>query len=263
MFCRTCGKPLEDSLKFCPSCGVKVDQAAEVNISKNTSSIESSHDYAGDLKKAFNNFVSYFCAVIKDPTKALENAHMYLTNKKALAFTAILALIYGIIQSVLIIVITNGIKGMMSNMMDGFGPQVLFRYYNGMGNQVLQQDNQFFKLFIINFLFILIFVSVLSGLSFVVYTLIMKKNSKFMDFVKIYLSSLVILVVISIINVLAAVINLKLMVIIMVIGSLLYLITMTVNFVNFLRNEAKVIYTLPVVMFSSLFISYYIYMKMF
>ena len=262
MFCRTCGKPLEDSLKFCPSCGVKVDQAAEVNISKTTIITESSHDYAGDLKKAFNSFISYFCAVIKAPTKALENAHKYITDKKALAFTVILALIYGIIQSVLIIVITNGIKGMMNNMMGGFGSQMILGLGNGMGNQFLQQDNQWFKLFIINFLFIIIFVSVLSGLSLVVYTLIMKKSSKFMDFVKIYLSSLVLIVVISFINVLAAAISLKLVVVIMVIGSLLYFITLIVNFVNFLRNEAKVIYTLPVVIFLSLFITYSIYMRM-
>ena len=68
MFCRTCGKPLDDSLKFCPNCGERVDGKDEVNNPKDPRTMiinQKTHDYLEDLRKGFNCFISYIsCNII-------------------------------------------------------------------------------------------------------------------------------------------------------------------------------------------------------
>lgn len=265
MFCQFCGKPLDDSLKFCPSCGEKTNQTAEINKteiftnnSRNTRGTELTHDYANDLKKSFNCFIGYIIAVIKTPTMSLESTNTYLIGKRALVYTGILASIYSIIQCVLSKIIYGG----LISMIDSFTSQIPFVLTAGIENQLNNQNPNWLKLFVINFFFIIIFVCILSLLSLAVYALIMKKAVKVMDFVKIYLNSLVLLVIISFIIMIAAAINLKLMLVMSIMGGLFYLTSIIINFVNLLKNETKVIYTLPVIIFLSLFSTYYIYLKM-
>ena len=264
MFCRTCGKPLEDELKFCPNCGEPVDGKTEVNSSEDPKTMifaHKTHDYVSDFKKGFNCFINYITIILINPTKTLESADTHLSKKKTLAFTIVLAVLYSIIQCILLKLLYSGFVSMI----DGITSQIPFESGNLFGSRIINefysQKLQWFRIFIINFMFIIIFVVILSLLSFVLYTLIMKKTGKIMDFVKLYLSSLVLLVVISFIVMISAAINLKLMIIISIIGAMLYITSITINFVNFLKNEAKVIYTLPVIIFLSLFLSYYIYIK--
>jgi hypothetical protein len=264
MFCKTCGKQLDDTLKFCPSCGEQIDQVTplestriQTSNSNTTRGAENTHDYAGDVKEAFNCFISYIISVLKTPTMALESVNEHLTGKMTLAYAAILAVIYSLIQSIFFKVF----QGKLVSMLSDFTSQMSFGFGGLIENQLNIQEPKWFKLFISNFLFIIIFICILSLLSLVLYAMIMKKAAKFMDFVKIYLSSLVLLVVVTFVTVIATAISLKLMFGIMVIGSLLYITSIIVNFVNFLENEAKVIYTLPVIVFLSLFLTSYIFTK--
>lgn len=265
MFCRACGKPLDDTLKFCPNCGDQVDQIAEVSPSqinlKTTSNYENIHDYASDLKNGFNCFISYITAVIKTPTMNLESINTYLTTKKLLAYVSILAVIYSIIQCILFKILYSGFVSMIDSITSQIPYGFADKFGTGIQGQFYSQRPQWFRLFITNFLFIIMFVCILSLLALVVYTLIMKKATKFIDFVKLYLSSLVLLVIISFIAMITAVISLNLMLVIALIGAILYITSITINFVNLLKNESRVIYTLPFIVFSSLFLTYFIYIK--
>ena len=271
MFCQSCGKSLDDSLKFCPSCGKKTDQTAEVNntqIYENKTTIINdgvkNNDYVEILKKSFNSFIGYFVAVLKNPTTALENANNYLTGKKVLVLTGILALIYSITQCLQLLIFSSGVKAMIKDIAYGSYDESFSPISLGVGLfHSLDTDSiNWFKILILGFVFIILFVATLSFLSLVVYNLIMKKDTKFMDYVSMYLSSLILLVITSFVAMVTTAININLTLVIMGIGALLYIISITVNFVNYLKNEMKVIYTFPIIIFLSLYISYFIYIKL-
>ncbi len=253
MFCRNCGAPVEDSLNFCSSCGTKVDEPIGTsNFSTNNVNTVTSRDFVGDLKNGFNEFINFTTAVLKTPTMAFEKVNCYLTEKKALVYTAIFGIFYGIIQCILLKILFNA----MENAINGLINQIFFGFGDGTENGFYRIHPNWFKLFLLNALFIIMFLLIFSLISFVTYKLIMKKNVELIDFVKVYLSSLVILVVGSIFVMIAAIISLKIMLAVTLIGVVLYLITLAINFVNYLGNETKVIYSLPVIISMSLFISY-------
>lgn len=274
MICKVCGEKINPSMKFCTSCGEKVE-ISENNMNNqyknshlneetqyrnnNVNNYNMQHkDYAGDFKIGFNKFIHYFITILKNPIMDIKEINTYLSNKITLIFTALLALIYGLIQCLNIQVICKilftDINGLMSGI---FGKYLYnlspFGYYG---------ELPYFKIFMHGVIFILINIALICIITMLACNIFFKKQISIIDVLKVTLGSLVILNIITLINIIAMTVNLKLLIIVSITGALVYLGTLMFNLANFLGKHSKNIYIIPTIVSLTLIINYYIFIAL-
>lgn len=179
MFCVKCGREIEDNSNFCTFCGNVINNQEKNN---NTQVKNINLD---NVKGMSFNFFEFLKMTITHPVKSSKTYCQKLSNKLAAIYLGVIAALIAIINLLSINTTLNKYVKLAATLSGSHYSDVkeMQEEINYMIGQVLPK----YKIFMFYFLGISVFFLVMISLSYVIFTGIMKKQIKFMEYFKAFL----------------------------------------------------------------------------
>lgn len=251
MFCSNCGTKLADNSMFCSNCGTKLGEGNSNTISKIPNPIQ---------KNDFNKFGTFILDCFKNPT----NNILEITKKLTLPLTCI----YSVIFSIFICIITSiSLRGFTSDIITFFtNLSNGFSFNNRMNaitttREILQNYLPFSQIFLWKFLSIAIFFLLTTLFMFIIFSLLMKKNIPFVEYLKIMCVALCINCGFSLLESITLFVSVFLSAFVFCLGNIIVLVILFNGFKELVKEDKVIGYVFSFFYLLSMFLSSYITLK--
>lgn len=269
MFCKHCGERLEDntSLKFCTYCGAILEKEdlekreEKEDFYNFEEDLNSNEEKDKDFKKKNSIFEDLFKKIIISPYKAINNCKEKLSNTHALVYSILCITIISLLAALTMKALNNYmIEFYLGQELKGLITIEQVYFINEILKNILSPLNIFLGCLIT----LIIFYLIINLFNYIIFSLIYKKDIKFMDYTKTELVAILFhtLITIILVGLFLIKIHFNILLILGCIFYVMYMVILYETISNLIKNRSLNIYIFPIVYITSNFISLLVIYKL-
>ncbi len=265
MNCTNCGSILKENFKFCRQCGEQVQEGLETSPVVQPLNVQSSESISVAASKEWlRSFIEFVKALLKNPLMSPEEMNHYINRSRLFIYMFAIIAISSILRLFTVKIIANKIISVLQQL-----PYFISNIIGyGVGSSIPVGDileifdkDVSIKFIFSSILYSSLLIAIITGVTILIYKVIMKYDLKWEDCIKLMIMPLLILACGNLLLMVVSLISLKYAVFLYFIILFMFGVLTIIQFINKLKNHPRIIYTMPAIYLICVTIQIYLTFK--
>lgn len=258
MFCSKCGTEVNDNVQFCTNCGAPINN--EKNHDKQP---PKNHTH---LRDDFCHLSILIKLALTKPFTACTDFVKCLTTKQTLMYFSLMSIIISLLTTFSVKESLTDLFETSINLASKFqGKSLSTKEFFEIRSKINEFFTQYLptgKIFMWGLLRTIIFYILITLIIFVVYTLLIKKDLRFLSYLKVSLVALTVDAFFTIIECLFSFVSIYISLILLSISSVIIILVLFSGFKRLVKENNNIIYIFAITYFTTNFINNYVTYKL-